>query len=236
MPDDVRVRSDVVMTAADTTAGTVEANSDRERLLVRLNQAVRRPEDFGGLPVVAHLLDQLAASAPQGLDVVWIPDTNARLAPSALMRDAFSDPDVHVVASQYGEDAHRLGWLQLDRTLTPTEHSALVDGAAAWSRSDRSLHEIVAEFGPPSVTFGSTDPVRSKTLSYATDDRTAPVIAFHLGSARPETYAGSGEPGCAALLAVRIDDGFIGGWGLTPFGEDLFTSESGAGTTEAPAS
>jgi hypothetical protein len=209
---------------------------DRERLVERLNQAVRRPAEFGGLPGVARLLDRLAASDPPGGEQVWIPDTNARLAPSTLMRDGFPSRDIHVVASQYGEDAHRRGWLRLDRTLTPAELSVLVDGAAAWSRDDRSLHEIVAEFGPASVTFGSTDPIHPKTLSYATDDPTAPVVAFHLGAARTEPRAGSGEPDSAVLLAVRIHDGFFGGWELTPCGEDMFASGSAAGTAEAPTS
>lgn len=155
---------------------------------------------------------------------MWIPDTNARLAPSTMLRQGFPDADVHVVASLYGEDAHRRGWLRLDRTLTPAEHSAVVDTATSWSRNNRSLQEVVAEFGPPSVTFGSTEPDRPKTVSYATSDRAAAVVAFHLGSAQPETDTGSGKgPWTSpALLTVRVHDDFFGGWEITPVGESQF--------------
>ncbi|MDD1061428.1 hypothetical protein NMG29_24970 [Streptomyces cocklensis] len=155
---------------------------------------------------------------------MWIPDTNARLAPSMMLREGFPAPEIHVTASQYGEDAHRRGWLRLDRTLTAAEHSDIVDSSATWSGEDRSLHEIIAEFGPPSVTFGPTDPDRPKTLSYATSDRRTPVVAFHLGSAGTDTEAGSGDgPAAGAvLLAVRVNDDLFGGWELTPFGETTF--------------
>ncbi|WP_328469541.1 hypothetical protein [Streptomyces sp. NBC_00448] len=82
----------------------------------------------------------------------------------------------------------------------------------------------MAEFGPPSVTFGSTEPDRPKTVSYATSDPAAAVVAFHLGFAPPETDTGSGKgsPTSPALLAVRVHDGFFGGWEVTPLGESQF--------------
>lgn len=212
-------------TAAAARAATPGgADGDPGRLLERLNQAVRLPEESGGLPAVVRLLDQLAASEAQGTHQVWIPDTNGRLAPSMMLREGFPAPDIHVVASQYGEDAHRRGWLRLDRTLTSAEHADVVERALTWSQNDRSLHELVAEFGPPSVTFGSTDPDRPKTVSYVTDDRTAPVAAFHFGSARTGAAAGTGDGSRvgAVLLGVRVHDDFLGGWELTPFGEDRF--------------
>ncbi len=202
----------------------MDAVQDRESLLERLNQAVRLPEDFGGLPTVVRLLDRLAAVQPSRGDHVWIPDTNGRLAPSAMLRQSFPDAEVHVVASQYGEDAHRRGWLRLDRTLTPAEHSVVVDTAVVWSRNNRSLQEVVDEFGPPSVIFGSTDPDRPKTISYTTSDPAAPVVAFHLGFAPPEADTGSDEGPSTSpvLLAVRVHDGFVGGWEVTPLGESRF--------------
>jgi hypothetical protein len=48
------------------------------------------------------------------------------------------------------------------------------------------------------------------------------------------TSAPPGEPGGAVLLAVRIHDGFLGGWELTPIGEDGFASGSPAGRADSP--
>ncbi len=219
-----RTRAGRAIPGAEVPAPPEPAGRERELLLARFNRAVRRPEDHGGLPAVARLLDRIAAGDPQTAGSVWLPDTNARLAPSAMFRAAFPDTDVHVTASQYGEDAHRRGWLRLDRTLTPTEHSALVDGAVAWSQTDRSLTEILAEYGPPSITFGPEEPHHPKTLSYATDDRTAPVVAFHVGTAQtgPRPERDDRASAVAALLAVRVRDDFFGGWELTPLGLEHF--------------
>ncbi|MFB8243011.1 hypothetical protein ACFC58_41390 [Kitasatospora purpeofusca] len=200
------------------------ADRDSERLLEEFNRAVRRPDEFGGLPAVACLLDRIAASEPRTTGPVWIADANARLAPWAMLRGAFPESDTHVIASQYGEDAHRRGWLRLDRRLTPAEHAVVVDRAVAWSDTDRSLVEILAEFGRPSVTFGPKDPLRPKTLSYATDNRSAPVVAFHLGSPQAGPGPGSGDRASegAVLLAVRVRDDFLDGWELTPAGLSRF--------------
>ncbi|MFI0939696.1 hypothetical protein [Streptomyces sp. NPDC021020] len=184
----------------------------RELLLGALNAAVRRPGEHGGLGVVARLLGELAAREPWGGEAVWLADTNARLTPSMLLREGFSGADVHVVASQYGEDAYRRGWLRLDRTLTAGEHAGLVAGVLGWAGSDRTLLDVVGEFGAPSVVFGPADPGLPKTLGYAARERTEPFVTFHLGAAAEE----------AALLAVRVDDGFLDGWALTPWGESRF--------------
>lgn len=48
----------------------MDADRDRESLLERLNQAVRLPEDFGGLPTVVRLLDRLTAVEPSRGDHV----------------------------------------------------------------------------------------------------------------------------------------------------------------------
>lgn len=181
----------------------------RERLIACLNLAVRAPARYGGLGVVARLLGELAAVGPDGGGAVWIPDTNERMVPSAFLREAFPSAEVHVVASQYGEDAHRRGWLRLDRELAAGEHAALVDDVVGWAAVDRSLHEVLGAFGAPSVVFGAADPGLPKTLGYACGDRTAPVVTFHLDAAGGE----------ATLLAVRVHDGFFDGWGLTPWGE-----------------
>lgn len=216
---------DVASTTA-VEAVLKRAGGDRDRLLERFNRAVRRPESFGGLAGLGVLLDQIARTEQQSVDTVWIPDTNARLSPSTMLREFFADPDIHVAASQYGEDAYRRGWLCLDRALTPEEHAVLVDAAVMWARTDRTVHDIVAEFGPASVTFGDPDPRRPKTLSYGSD-RNAPVVAFHLGPARAGTIPSSERSPVvgAPLLGVRVCDDFPGRWELTPYGEAFLEAE-----------
>lgn len=81
----------------------------RDQLLDRFNQAVRQPARFGGVAELGRLLDQLAAAEDRGEPKMWIPDTNARLNPSGFFREFFGDPEIHVVASQHGEDAFRRG-------------------------------------------------------------------------------------------------------------------------------
>ncbi len=82
------------------------------------------------MSVLPLLLDLIAETDQQTEGAVWIPDKNERLGTAALARNQFADPDIHVVASQHGEDAYRRGWLRLDRTLTAGDHTALVDRAA----------------------------------------------------------------------------------------------------------
>lgn len=94
----------------------------------------------------------------------------------------------------------------------PGEHAGLVAGVIGWAGSDRTLLDVVGKFGPPSVVFGPADPGLPKTLGYATRERTEPFVTFHLGAAAQE----------AALLAVRVDDGFLDGWALTPWGVSRF--------------
>lgn len=186
-------------------------------LLSRFNSAVRRPSEYGGLAAVATLLDQLAeAEAEAGTEglagkIVWIPDENARLSPAMIMREFFPDPAIHVAASQYGENAFRRGWLDLDRTLDALEFQRLFDSALSWADVDRTIHDVVAEYGPASVTFGDPDPRRAKTLAYAGADRRAPFVAFHLGTAPADSDA--------VLLGVRTSEAFLGGWTFTPYGE-----------------
>jgi hypothetical protein len=179
---------------------------DRDRLIGIFNKAVRRPAQFGGIGVLALLLDEIEAAERGGAadlegGLVWLPDGNARLSPAAILRHFLPDPDIHVAASQYGVDAHRRGWLRLDRTLSAQEHDRLVEQAATWANLDRTLHEVFDEYGQPSVVFGDSDPRSAKTLGYAAEDRAAGVVTFHFG------------PGAvgAVLLGVRVDESFFGG-------------------------
>jgi len=136
------------------------------------------------------------------------------------VRNHFTDPAMHVTASQYGEDAHRRGWLHLDRSLSPADHAALLDRATAWASTDRTLHEVLDVFGPASVTFGDPAPHLAKTLGYASSDRGAPFVVFHFAPAPGEstTMPEPAESASAALLAVRGLQPALFGLKLTPRG------------------
>ncbi|MEZ0069991.1 hypothetical protein ABIA32_006039 [Streptacidiphilus sp. MAP12-20] len=208
--------------AAADTAASRPGRLAREGLIERFNEAVRRPAAFGGVPVLPLLLDLIAGASQQTEDTVWIPDANQRLSTATLVLDRFADPNIHVAASQYGEDAYRRGWLRLDRTLSAAEHTGLVDGVAAWASTDRTVHDVLDAYGLPSVTFGDPDLDRPKSLSYACSDRTAPVVVFHFGpdqGGEPESAPERTKSSGAALLAVRGADGGFLGLQLTPRGK-----------------
>lgn len=191
----------------------------REGLIAKFHDAVRRPDAFGGLSVLPLLLDLIAEAEGQTGEVVWLPDTNERFGTLRLVRDLHPDPDIQVAASQYGEDAYRRGWLRLERILGPAEHAALVDGAGAWAETDRTVHDVLDEFGPASITFGDPDPGRPKTLGYAGSDREEPFVAFHFG---PERTTSAG----AALLAVHGVVGACLDLQYTPHGRAGWTDRS----------
>ncbi|MFJ5924994.1 hypothetical protein ACIQF6_20555 [Kitasatospora sp. NPDC092948] len=181
----------------------------RAELLDSLNDAVRHPELFGGPAAVVDLLDTLAAADPDGEgDTAWIPDTNSRTV-TTLLRGCFGEADPPLVASQYGEDAHRRGWLRLDRALGAEELDQLLDRVLDWSEDRRQLPEVIAEFGDPSVVYGDPAPDAPKTFSYTGEHRDAPIAAFHFGAH-------------GVLYAVRIGESPIGDWALTPAGRKLF--------------
>ena len=157
------------------------------------------------------LLDALAAGAAAPEGTRWIVDDNARLDMAALTRYSFPQPEIHVVAAEYGAAAHKYGWLRLDRTMLDCEYTSLVDTAKDWAESDRTLDDVLQAFGQPSVTFGEPDPRLPKTLGYASVDLTAPLAVFHLDEA--------GDAPSARLLAFRAGDGFFGATlSFTPLG------------------
>ncbi|MFD8479351.1 hypothetical protein [Kitasatospora sp. NPDC059673] len=176
----------------------------RAELLDSLNDAVRRPELFGGTATVVELLDAL--NGERG--TAWIADTNARNV-STLLRGGFGEADAPLVASQYGEDAHRRGWLRLDRALGGEELRGLLDRVLDWAEDRRQLADVISEFGEPSVVYGDPAPDAPKTFGYASEDRDAPVAAFHFGAH-------------GVLYAVRIGENLLGDWALTSDGVKLF--------------
>ena len=183
----------------------------RAGVLDQFNTAVRRPLAHGGLECLPSLLDALAGgeAAPEGTR--WIVDANTRLDMAALTPYSFPQPEIHVVAAEYGAAAHARGWLRLDRTMLDREYTRLVDTAEVWAESDRTLDEVLQAYGRPSVTFGEPDPHLPKSLGYASGDLTAPLALFHLDEA--------GDAPSARLLAFRAGDGFFGAsLSFTPLG------------------
>lgn len=190
------------------------AKAERVRVLDEFNAAVRRPDAHGGLARLPLVLDALAQDEDRPDGARWIVDDNARLDTAALLRYFFPQPEIHVVAAEYGAAAHKRGWLRLDRALRTDEYMSLVETAEGWAETDRTLDNVLHEYGRPSAVFGDQDPRSAKTLGYASGDRTSPLAVFHFGEA--------GDAPSARLLAFRSgDDMFGANMGFTPFGDAL---------------
>jgi hypothetical protein len=157
------------------------AVADRIRSLDEFNAAVRCPDAHGGLACLPLLLEALAEDQARADGTRWIVDDNARLNMAALLRSCFPQPEIHVVAAEYGAAAHRRGWLHLDRALRTHDHTSLVETAESWAETDRTLDDVLHVYGRPSAIFGDRDPRSAKTLGYASGDRTAPLAVFHFG-------------------------------------------------------
>lgn len=181
-------------------------------MLDQFNAAVRCPDAHGRLARLPLLLDALAEDEARPEGTHWIVDDNARLDVAAMLRHCFPQPEIHVVAAEYGAAAHQRGWLRLDRTLRVPEYTSLVETAEDWVKSDRTFDGVLRVYGRPSVIFGDQDPRSAKTLGYGSGDRTAPLAVFHFG--------GAGDAPSARLLAFRSGDGLFGGsMGFTPLGD-----------------
>jgi hypothetical protein len=186
----------------------------REYLLTQFNRALRRLGMYGGEDALLLLADALAFA--DGCQPKWN-ETLAELqaqgsATSARVRGAFQclwgdhTPNPHdAVASVYAEAALPQGWVTLDRALDRREYDDLDRSSSLWARQDRTLAEVLATFGPPSIWFGGTSPYYPKTLAYTTEPEGAQSLTcFHLWNcpqpAAAPHRAAHHEP---ILLAVR---------------------------------
>jgi hypothetical protein len=191
---------------------TLLTKAERVNVLDEFNAAVRRPDAHGGLAGLPLLLDALAQDEARPDGTRWIVDDNARLGMAALLRYCFPQPEIHVVAAEYGAAAYERGWLRLDRALRTDEYTSLVETAEGWAETDHTFDDVLHVYGRPSAIFGDQDPRSAKTLGYASGDRTAPLAVFHFGEA--------GDAPSARLLAFRSgDDMFGASMGFTPFGD-----------------
>ncbi len=190
---------------------TLLTEAEHVRVLDEFNAAVRCPDVHGGLACLPVLLDALAQDEGRPDGARWIVDDNARLDMAALLRYCFPQPEIHVVAAEYGAAAHNRGWLRLDRALRTHDYTNLVETAEGWAETDRTLDDVLQVHGRPSAIFGDQDPHSAKTLGYASGDSTAPLAVFHFGEA--------GDAPSARLLAFRSGDDMFGtSMGFTPFG------------------
>jgi hypothetical protein len=192
-------------TGAGRTAGEI-----REYLLTQFNLALRRPGMFGGEAAIRLLAEALAftdSSELQWHEVMEQFRTQGA-ANSAGVRGAFQQLWGHrlddAMASVYAQAALPLGWIRLDRALTPPEFAELRDISASWSQQNRTLAEVLATYGPPSIWSGGTNPYYPKTFGYTTAGGGDPLVCFHLWNQLLPAGAGRravhDEP---VLLAVR---------------------------------
>ncbi|MFD4346631.1 hypothetical protein ACFWQ6_17545 [Streptomyces coelicoflavus] len=197
-------------------------------LVDQLNQALRKTGMFGGELALRILLEHL-------LFVEGRPEAFARqrqdwedrgLWPATGVTGAFREviPGRNYeygTASVYAEFAQRSGWLEPDRVLGQEEYASLTARVRPWAREDRTWEDVTAEFGAPSVLFGSPNPRYGKTLGYLGRDPERPMVLFHLWNGS-DSEPGGWPPDHEQplLLAVRFGEGpFHGSLTFTPEGE-----------------
>ncbi|WP_433663606.1 hypothetical protein ACQPW1_16660 [Nocardia sp. CA-128927] len=193
-------------------------------LIDQVNLMLRRLDMFGGEPALWTVFDHLffLEDADNGI---------ADLHESWRARNAFTPTGVkgalqrHVPAclrsalpSMYAEAARQRGWLTVDRTLTSDELTTLRASIETFVAENRTWRDVLEAFGQPSVLFGGDNPRCEKTLAYATEDRSDPMVFFHLwnGTDPGAETPRSTEP---ILLAVRYGTGpFAASFYFTPEG------------------
>ncbi|MGW3795662.1 hypothetical protein ACWD8I_31505 [Micromonospora arida] len=202
----------------------------RQHHLAQVNGVLRRPGMYGRDEMAERLLLE-AMAAVDGSLARWQSECDG-----LRERDAFAPTGVRgaysyilpvealrdATASVYAEIAHRLGWLELDRTLSEAEFEQLSSGIGDWITQDRALSAVIETFGPPSLWIGGTNTYYPKTLAYAMARPERGLICFHLWNAfadnAPEGQLRGVHPE-PVLLAVRHrPGGFPGSFSFTPEG------------------
>ena len=202
----------------------------RRHHLKQVNGVLRRPGMYSLDDTAEWLLLEAMAAVDGSLDP-WFAERDGlrergaftstgvvgayrRIVPAGCLRDA--------AASVWAEIAHRLGWLELDRTLSAEEFQRMHAGIGGWVAQDRTLSEVVETFGPPSVWIGGADEFYPKTFAYATADRDDDLICLHLWNALADRASGAGVRGVhpePVVLAARHRPGpFPDAFSYTPEG------------------
>jgi len=167
-----------------TVSGPRSSAEIRAHLVEVFNVALRRPGMFGGEIALRLVLDQLAYAERQ--EQAWADEQRALQARGAFnalgVREALNallPGEEGAVASVYAEFVHARGWLRADRVLSAADYKVMHRQSVCGDQ-DRTLSEVLETYGPPSVLFGSTNPLYGKTLGYLTEQADAPMIFFHL--------------------------------------------------------
>jgi hypothetical protein len=222
-------------------------SSDEIRAYLRrmFNSALRHPGMYGGEIALRLYLDAMAFAHGQ-------PDTSREI--DALKKfGAFSSTGVQgafrallpglasshqaslhsglddMAASVYAEIGRRQGWTDLDRTLTPDQHAAMIQQVGTWCARDRTMSDLLAVFGSPSLLTGGNNPRFPKTLIYAGAAPEIPCLSFHMWNTFEGMYPQTRYPE-PMLLAVRREGGiFTSSFKFTPLGQ-----QARSGLTAAP--
>ncbi|MBG6105717.1 hypothetical protein IW249_006131 [Micromonospora vinacea] len=158
----------------------------RQHHLAQVNGVLRRPGTYGRDEMAERLLLE-AMAAVEGSLTRWQSEFDG-----LRERDAFAPTGVRgaysyvlpvealrdATASVYAEIAHRLGWLELDRTLSEAEFEQLSAGIGDWVSQDRTLSAVIERFGPPSLWIGGPNAYYPKTLAYATARPEDDLVCF----------------------------------------------------------
>ncbi len=110
-----------------------------------------------------------------------------------------------MMASVYAETGRQQGWLDLDRALTRADFDELTSAIPGWCQQGRTLTEVLAAFGPPSVR-GSSNARWPTTILYATDHRPIRACPSTCGTGSPAP-TGRQQPStpspCARICGSR---------------------------------
>lgn len=219
------MRKTVCVTLPTPLASAEEIHA---HLVDQLNLALRRPGMHGGETALRILIDHLlfVEGEPEAWAELkhdwedrglWTP-----IGIAGALQDLFpTRADCDNIASVYAEFVHRRSWLKSDRVLTREEYEALTGRVRQWAAADRTWPDVTAEFGPPSVLFGGSNPLYGKTLGYLTEDPQQPIVFFHLwNGSEPGTESWPPAHEQPLLLAVRFGGTSLSGsLTFTPEGE-----------------
>lgn len=201
------------------------------------NNALRSPGTFGGERALRLYLDALAFADGQ-------PDT-ARDIEALRKAGAFSSTGVQgafgamlpglasshpaslasgldtMAASVYAEIGRRHGWIDLDRAVTEQEHAAMVQAVGTLCTQDRTMSDLLATFGEPSLLSGSSNPRYPKTLIYAGEAPEIPCLSFHVWNTFEGMYPQTKYPEPMLLAVRREGGGFTGSFMFAPLGRQV---------------
>lgn len=194
----------------------------REYLLSELNAALRRPGMHGGEITIQVYLDAVAYT--YGHTRFINGEKSSLQAAGAFLPTGVSGAferlwgiaSDDMAASVYAELSWRHGWLRPDQIMSSTDYTHLAASGPDWCARDRGLSDILATFGPASVSMGPSQGPR--TLTYLTQSRNQPCMSFHLWNEPAAKHNGRqySEP---QLLALRREsDSFENSFAFTPLG------------------